>query len=68
MAQITITIPDAQIERVRTALQIRTGNSNMSNADLKQYFVDHLKEQVRGVEEGFAEDAARASVSDVDVT
>lgn len=61
MAQITITIPDAQIARVRDAMRIATGNPNFGAADFKAYIANHLKGLVKQVEAIQATNDARTA-------
>lgn len=73
MATLTITVPDGQVARVRTAigsaLNLVDGNGDPRDAtadEVRQYLVDTLKAQVRAEEEDAAADAARSAVTDVD--
>jgi hypothetical protein len=57
MANITITIPDDKIQRVRNALTININNLDengnlieATNADLQNFFKIKLKDMIRSVE------------------
>lgn len=75
MAQLTITVPDAQVPRVQTAfgavLDLRDGNGDLRDAtadEVRQYLVDKLKQIVRLHESQEATETAVAAVVDVDAT
>lgn len=66
MAVITLTIPDAQLPRVRAALCIQAGLPE-SNANAKEALVQWIKQVVRGVERDAAV-AAQPPIVDPDVS
>lgn len=70
MAQITITIPDAQVDRVRTAFSpfIRKPVADITAQDVSNYLAQYIKDIVRSYEEDMAYIAARDSITDVDAT
>lgn len=61
----SITIPDADVARVSTAVKGYFGNPSMTNAAaieaLRQEFIVRLKDIVKGVELKAAHDAAEAA-------
>lgn len=61
MATITLTIPDAQLPRVRAALCLQAGLPD-SNANAKQAVIDIVKGIVKAVEYKAAVDAQPAIV------
>lgn len=73
MAVLSITIPDAQIPRVKDALvlfnEIESDATNGEAATaLTNILVERIKELVRRAEKRVASDAARDAVTDINVT
>lgn len=66
MASITLTIPDAELPRVRAALCTAAGLSD-SNANAKQAVINWVKTTVREVEYNAAV-AARPPIVDPDLS
>lgn len=66
MANITLTIPDASLPRVRAALCLTAGLPD-TNANAKQALIDIIKDTVRAVEHAAAVNAQPAIV-DPDVS
>lgn len=70
MATLTITIPDAQVDRVKAAFAAR------QRIDVADITVQNVQDAIAGIvkdlvhrhESNAAEEAARAAVTDVDVT
>ena len=69
MATLSITVPDAQVDRVRDAVTRALGLENQATVDeVRQFLVDHLILTVREQERAEAEAAARAGVTDIGAT
>lgn len=67
--QITITVPEAQVPRVRAAFTRVLGLSQpATGADIKGYIISKLKQVVRAAERGAAAEAQREAETDVDIT
>lgn len=60
MADITITIPDDQVQRVRDAFtEMLQLDQPATVADVRQYIIDDLKQKVRSAERRAAARAAQ---------
>ena len=70
MASLTLTIPDAQVDRVLEAFADRVGKdpADVVAEDVRQELLMLVKLIVRQYEKEVAATAAEAGVSDVDVT
>ena len=69
MADITITIPDAQVQRVRDAFTYTLGLDQPATvADVKGYIIEDVKQLVRNAERRIAEEAAIPPADEVDLT
>lgn len=69
MATLSITVPDAQVDRVRDAVTRALGLENQATVDeVRQFLVDYLIETVRGQERAAAEAVARAGITDIGAT
>jgi len=68
MAQITITVPDPQVDRVRTAYAARLGLdvADVGLPEFKAAVIEDIKRTVRRFEQHVAEQAI--VVTDVDAT
>ena len=66
MATISLTIPDAQLARVRAALCAQAGLPE-TNANAKEALIQWVKQVVRGIEHDAAV-AAQPAIVDTDVT
>ncbi len=67
MATLTITIPDANVTRVRAAFGHLQGTSTWVPAttqEVQDALTTYLRRQVRSYEEGLAQQAALAGVTD----
>jgi hypothetical protein len=68
----SITIPDAQAQRVAIAVKAYLGDHNLSDADaiegLRQEFISRLKNIVAATERAAALAAAETATYDVDAT
>lgn len=68
MAVINITIPDAQIPRIRAAFQKYSGDPNYGLPELKAFLAAQIKGVVLAQEQKDAAETAQAAVTPVDVT
>lgn len=69
MADVTITIPDAQVERVRTAVTgLMALDQPATAADFRQYVSQLIRDRVLAYEQQVAADTARGAVDEVDIT
>ncbi len=67
MATLTITIPDANVTRVRTAFGHLNGSSTWVPAttqEVQNALTAYLRREVRSYEEGLAQQAALLGVTD----
>lgn len=70
MAQLTITVPDAQVPRIRAAFapRVMKDAADVTAEDVRLALIDIVKKIVRGHEAQEAEATARAGIVDVDAT
>ena len=70
MATLSITVPDAQVQRVLDAIEFNIGiePGTATAATARQFIVDHLKAVVKDYEERAAIIAARESLPTLDAT
>lgn len=70
MATLTVTVPDEQVDRVRVAFANRAQKEpqDVTAADVAAVLANYVKKVVRQHEELAANEAAQASVTDVDAT
>lgn len=70
MAQLTITIPDPQVDRVREAFSplARKEPADMTAQDVTDVLIEYVINITKQYEEDVANIAAQASVTEIDVT
>lgn len=61
MAAITLTIPDAQVNRVREAFRKASGNPSAGVADLKEWLTATIIQMVKDQEGNTAAETARTT-------
>lgn len=68
MADLTITVPDAQVARILAALEETHGIETATAADVRAFLVLKLKQLVRASEQRVATKTAIDAVTDIDAT